>query len=144
MKPTPELVLNQTFARIAMDLGPALPPGYSQGSATLTAVLLLMVSQEFNRAAAVRKAENDDMRRLFADVGAQVSGALGAALVEASRGGDPDLGVGALDKANATLKAQLIALHAWAEAEGQRDIEHRILRQMQGWAAARQIMLPPM
>ncbi len=27
MKPTPELVLNHAFAKIAMEMGPALPPG---------------------------------------------------------------------------------------------------------------------
>lgn len=144
MKPTPELVLNQTFARIAMELGPALPPGYSQGSATLTAVLLLMVAQEFNRAAAVRKAENDGMRHLFGALAAKVGGELGRELGEASRGSDADLGVAALDKANGTLKTLLIELHAWAETAGERDIEHRILRHLQGWASARQVVLPPM
>ena len=58
MKPTPELVLNHAFAKIAMEMGPALPPGYGQGSATITGVLLLMVAQEFNRAADIRAKEN--------------------------------------------------------------------------------------
>ena len=66
MKPTPDLVLNHAFAKVAMEMGPALPAGYGQGSATLTGVLLLMVSQEFNRAADIRAKENAAMTTSFA------------------------------------------------------------------------------
>ena len=46
MKPSPELVLNQAFAKLALEVGPALPAGYGQGSVTTTAGLLLMAAQE--------------------------------------------------------------------------------------------------
>ncbi len=144
MKPSPELVLNHAFAKIAMEMGPALPPGYGQGSATTTGVLLLMVAQEFNRAAAIRKAENDDMRQLFADVAAQMPQPLSTALRTAASGEDRDLTVSVLDASNTALKRLLIDLHVAAEVAGDRALDHRIVRMMQGWAARRQVVLPAM
>ncbi len=144
MKPSPELILNQAFAKIAMEMGPALPPGYGQGSATTTAVLLLMVAQEFNRAAAIRKSENDAMRQLFGDVAAGFDGALGQALKGAAAGSDTDLTVSALDKANGELKTLLIALQTQAEERRDPALEGRIIRLLQAWAAARQVFLPAM
>jgi hypothetical protein len=144
MKPSPELVLNHAFAKIAMEMGPALPPGYGQGSATTTGVLLLMVAQEFNRAAAIRHAENDDMRSLFAQVSGRIPGALSDTLRVAAGGQDKDLTVSALDATNAVLKKVLVELHSAAEARGDRDLDHQIVRLMQGWAVKRQVLLPAM
>lgn len=144
MKPSPELVLNHAFAKIAMEMGPALPPGYGQGSATTTAVLLLMVAQEFNRGAAVRKAENDSLRGLFADVAGRLPEPLATAVRSASGGQDTDLSVSALDATNAALKTLLIDVHAAAEAQGDHALDHRIIRLMQGWAVQRQVVLPAM
>jgi hypothetical protein len=144
MKPSPELVLNQAFAKIALEMGPALPAGYGQGSATTTGVLLLMLAQEFGRAAAVRKAENDAMRLLFSEVAARVPAPLSAALDDAARGSDVDLAVAALDASNAKLKSLLIALHVFAEASGDTVLDQRIVRLMRDWAGRRQVVLPAM
>jgi hypothetical protein len=144
MKPTPELVLNQSFAKVAMEMGPALPAGYGQGSATLTGVLLLMVGQEFNRAAAVRLKENQAMRALFGECSAKYSGKLGVALKEAAAQGDPDITVAALDVSNAALKTTLIALQTAAEAAGDVALERRILGLLKEWADARMVYLPAM
>ena len=144
MKPSPELVLNQAFAKIAMEMGPALPAGYGQGSATTTGVLLLMVAQEFGRAVAIRKSENDAMRVLFGAVAAQVPAPLSSVLNEAARGSDPDLSVSALDATNVTLKALLIELHVFAETSGDAVLDQRIVRLMRDWAGRRQVVLPAM
>lgn len=144
MKPSPELILNQAFAKIAMEMGPALPPGYGQGSATTTAVLLLMVAQEFDRAAAIRKAENDAMRLLFGDVAGKTGGGLGQRLKAASEGNDSDITVAALDRSNAALKTLLIELQVAAENASDAALEARIIRMIQAWAAARLVFLPAM
>ena len=143
MKPTPELVLNQAFAKIAMEMGPALPPGYGQGSATITGVLLLMVGQEFNRAAEVRAKENAAMRAIFADAKAGDAG-LAAKLRSAAEERDVDLSVSTLDRANGQLKALLIELQAQAEQARDRALELRILRFLSEAASARQVFLPAM
>jgi hypothetical protein len=144
MKPSPELILNQAFAKIAMEMGPALPPGYGQGSATTTAVLLLMVAQEFNRAASIRKAENDAMRLLFRESAGKVGGPLGERLKAAGDAEDSDITVAALDRSNASLKTLLIELQTAAEDGNDTVLEARIIRMMQAWAAARLVFLPAM
>lgn len=143
MKPTPELVLNQAFAKLAMEVGPALPAGYGQGSVNTTAMLLLMTGQEFNRAADIRAKENAAMRGLFAEAAGSVGGTLGAQLNEAGATRDADLTVATLDQSNATLKTTLIALQAHAEEAGAKALGLRIAKLLQDFATARQILLPP-
>jgi hypothetical protein len=142
MKPSPDLVLNQAFAKIAMEMGPALPAGYGQGSATTTGVLLLLVAQEFNRAADIRAKENAAMRTLLAE--AAVGGDLGVRLKAAAGEREADLNVATLDRANAALKTLLIELHAHAERSGDVGLETRIVRLLAEAAAARQVFLPAM
>ena len=144
MKPSPELVLNQAFAKIAMEMGPALPAGYGQGSATITGVLLLMVAQEFDRAADIRVKENRAMRTLFADAAESADATLAARLRAAADGRDADLSVAVLDRVNGELKKVLIDLHAYAEKAGDIALERRILRFLSEAAAARQVFLPVM
>lgn len=144
MKPTPELVLNMSFAKIAMEMGPALPAGYGQGSATITGVLLLMVAQEFDRAADIRAKENCAMRTLFAHAADGVDVALATRLRMAAEGRDADLSVAVLDRVNGELKKLLIELHAHAEQKGDLALERRILRFLGEAAAARQVFLPAM
>lgn len=144
MKPSPDLVLNHAFAKVALEMGPALPAGYGQGSATLTGVLLLMVSQEFNRAADIRAKENAAMRGLFADAASDVAGELGVRLKAAGGEVDADINVATLDRSNATLKALLIELHIYAERAGAGGLERRILKLLDEAATARQVFLPAM
>ncbi len=144
MKPSPDLVLNHAFAKVAMEMGPALPPGYGQGSATLVGVLLLMVSQEFNRAADIRAKENAAMRALFAEAAGAAGLALSSRLKKAASETDADLNVATLDRSNAALKALLIELHAHAEEAGSRALETRILAFLREAATARQVFLPAM
>ena len=144
MKPSPELILNQAFARIAMEFVPALPADFGKGTATLTALLLLMLAQEFERAADIRAKENRVMRALFSDAAKGVDAALAAKLVAAAGARDEDLTIAALDRANGTLKTLLIELQTCAEQKGDRGLELRILRFLSEAAAARQIVLPAM
>jgi hypothetical protein len=144
MKPSPDLVLNHAFAKVAMEMGPALPPGYGQGSATLTGVLLLMVGQEFNRAADIRAKENAAMRALFADAATAAGAELGARLKAAADERDADINVATLDGSNAVLKGLLIELHAHAERAGAQALEMRILKLLNEAATTRQVFLPAM
>ena len=144
MKPSPDLILNYAFAKIAMEMGPALPPGYGQGSATITGVLLLMVAQEFNRAADIRVKENAAMRALFAGAVESVGGELAQRLLAAAGAQDADVNLVTLDRANGALKTLLIELHVQAEMTGARDHEARILAFLRDAAAARQVFLPAM
>lgn len=142
MKPSPEMILNQAFGKLAMEIGPALPPGYSQGSVTTTAVLLLMTGQEFNRAADIRVKENAAMRSLFGEVVGSVGGELGQRLRAEAETRDADVTVATLDKANASLKTTLIALQTHAEEAKLAPLQRRIVTMLQAFATGRQIFLP--
>jgi hypothetical protein len=142
VKPSPELILNHAFAKLAMEVGPALPAGYGQGSVTLTAVLLLMMAQEFDRAADIRAKENAAMRALFAEAESAVTGRLREELRAGAASKDGNLTIATLDQGNAALKKILIALQAHAEEAGLRALQARILRLLQEFAMARQIFLP--
>jgi hypothetical protein len=142
MKPSPEMVLNQAFGKLAMEIGPALPPGYSQGSVTTMGVLLLMAGQEFNRAADIRAKENAAMRSLFAEQAGVVPGELGARLRAEAATTDADLTVATLDKSNASLKTVLIALQVYAEDRKLAPLQKRIATMLQEFATGRQIFLP--
>ncbi len=142
MKPSPEIVLNHAFAKLAMEVGPALPAGYGQGTVTTTAVSLLMAAQEFNRAADIRARENAAMRALFSETKDFVTGALNEELRAAAASKDRDLMIATLDQGNASLKTVLIALQAHAEEAGSYPLQARILQLLQEFATARQIFLP--
>ena len=142
MKPSPDMVLNQAFAKLAMEIGPALPAGYSQGSVTTTAVLLLMAGQEFNRAADSRAKENAAMRALFAEQAGAWGGALGQRLRADAEPKDADLTVATLDAGNAALKMTLIALQAHAEESKLAPLQKRIAAMLRDFATGRQIFLP--
>lgn len=144
MKPSPDVILNQTFAKVAFEMGPALPAGYGQGSATITGVLLLMVAQEFNRAADIRAKENAVMRAILKGAAKGVAGDLGARLQAAGETQDADLNVATLDRANGDLKKLLIELHAHAEEAGDIALTGDILTFLRDAATARQVFLPAM
>ena len=142
MKPSPETILNQAFAKLAFEIGPALPAGYGQGSVTTTAGLLLMMAQEFNRAADIRAKENAAMRTLFGDAAKLVGAVLGDKLHEAAASKDADLTIAALDQGNGALKTLLIALQTHVEDAKLRPLESRIATMLQDFATARQIFFP--
>jgi hypothetical protein len=142
MKPSPELILNHAFAKLAMEVGPALPAGYGQGTVTLMAVLLLMTGQEFDRAADIRAKENAAMRALFAEAENTATGSLREDLRAGAASIDGNLLIATLDQGNAALKKTLIALQTHAEEAGLRPLQTRILLLLQEFATARQIFLP--
>jgi hypothetical protein len=144
MKPTPEIVLNNGFAKIVFEMGPALPPGYGQGSASLVGIHLLLLAQEFNRAADVRARENAAMRALFADAASNLSGELSLKLQEAIQRKDLDLKISTLDENNTFLKILLIELHAYVEKVGDQPLSQRVLLLLSEFASARQVFLPAM
>lgn len=140
MKPDPAIVLNNTAAKLLFEIGPAMPPGYSQGSATTLGVLLIMVAQEQGRAVDIRVVENKAMRALFAKAhGFDL--AMGAEFVAAAQRADEPLELADLDQENAKLKGLLIALHAHVDA-----IDHpmrfEILDHLAAAAARRLVVLP--
>jgi hypothetical protein len=116
MRPEVSEILTGVLGAVLTDIAPHLPEGYAQGSMSLIALLMIFASQEYDRAADVRAAENRSLRALFADVGPSLPDPdLRARLAKAARETDESLRVSALNAANAGLKELLIELHVLAE-----------------------------
>ncbi|HAJ48458.1 MAG TPA: hypothetical protein DCL54_17925 [Alphaproteobacteria bacterium] len=107
MKPDPALVLNQIGGRLLFEIGPALAPGYGQGSAGTMGVLLIMAAQECERAASLRVAENRALRAWLREA---------AEGFEAADLPEPSVDIQALDAEGARLKQALIQAQIRLEA----------------------------
>jgi hypothetical protein len=126
MKPDVPVALQKLSLTLLTEIGPAIGADYVQRSAAIAALMLQMVAEEWERAAARRAEENTALRELFRGAGAAVAdGALRARLEAAGSGADGDLRISALDRGNRELRALLVELHA--HVEGQDSPEARRL-----------------
>jgi len=134
MKPETGRFLEIASAHLMLKTGPALGPGYEQSSALMLTVMLGAVREEVDRAASRRVEENGALRALFRDAAPAVAdAALRVRLEEAAAGVDESFVVSDLERANSSLRALLIELHAQVEesdgAEARR-IEAAIWREL--------------
>jgi len=131
----PVTAVMQTLAISLMtEIGPQVQPEYQQKTLTMLAMLLMMASEEWDRAVARRVEENAELRRIFGAAAACVDDdALRARLEKAAAGTDDSLLVSDLDRSNDALRELLIALHERVEALGTdeaRRIEAEIWREL--------------
>lgn len=137
MIPEVDGMLGSTAMRLMMNIIPSMPAGYSQSSANLSAILLILAAQQFENAAEIRVWENGEMRGLLAR-GKDWHAA--APIVPAD-----SLKISALNAENHALKRALIALHERVEqAEGAdaRALERDILAFLKNAADRRRLHLP--
>lgn len=119
MRPEIDQILNFSAMKIIGEFAPALGTQYGQGMAQVVAGLMMMAAQEFDRAADIRFAENEDMRGLFRALSPQIADAgLRAELDAASEGRDESLRISALNASNENLRRLLIRLHVQVEEAG--------------------------
>jgi len=122
MKPDIPVALQKLAGLLLLEVAPAVGVDYLQRNTGLTAIMLQVVAEEFERAAARRVEENGALRALFRDAAPVVSDAgLRERLEAAAAGADADLRVSALEAANASLRAILVELHAHVESLGSPD-----------------------
>jgi hypothetical protein len=129
------------------DIAPAVEPSYRRASVTVQAMILLVVREEFERAAARRVEENGALRALFSDALDVVGdAALRERLAAAAGGTDASLRVPDLEAGNRALRALLIELHAHVEVrEGDdaRRVEDAIWRELAASTERRKLSLGP-
>jgi hypothetical protein len=144
MKPEVNQILDLSAQQLLGALAPQLPSGYAQGAAALTAFMLMLSSQEYERAAEIRVVENADMRALFAELAPRVDdAALKRKLQAAAASRDGSLKISALDDANHELRRLLIALHAHVESlKDARAMEKRIWEVLKASADRRLLKMP--
>lgn len=147
MKPDVPKLLEILAGRLLFDVAPNVQPSYRQQSVGITGMLLTMVREETERAAARRVEENAALRALFGRASTQIGdGALKARLAEAAAGRDPSLLLTELEGANAALRALLIELHAHVEeqtAPWARALDAEIWRELALSTERRKLSLAP-
>lgn len=119
-------IARSLLTEIAGEAGSA----YAQQTLQLSAMLQMMIAQEFDRAAARLVDENRVLRQLFAEAALRVTDpALRSDLQRAAGGREGSLRVPALRAANAALRGLLVRLHAWVDEQqdpAYDDLEQRI------------------
>jgi len=147
VKPEPEKLLETIAGKLMVEIAPNVQPSYRQSSVLLTALLLGMVREEWDRAAARRVEENSALRTIFASAAPSVADAeLRKRLEAAASSRDESYRVSALETANTSLRALLIDLHAHVEAQSApwaRAVEELIWRELAASTERRRFMLAP-
>ena len=117
MKPDENLVLADFAARFAGVIAPQVQPAYLAAAIGMSAGILGMIAEDWDRAASRRVEENRAIRGLFAQAaGLGLQPRLAARLEALAEGNDDDLRLSALEAGNEALRAALIDLHAAVEA----------------------------
>ena len=147
MKPDVPLALQKLAGSLLLEVAPAVGADYLQRNTGVSAIMLQMAAEEWERAASRRVEENEALRALFRDAAAAVADAqLGRRLADAAATRDADLRVSALEAANAALRALLVELHAHVETlagPAARRVEDAIWAELRRSTERRAMALAP-
>ncbi|MDP1738565.1 MAG: hypothetical protein Q8L23_14130 [Caulobacter sp.] len=140
MTPTvPELLLGNFLA--LMEPPPPESMGdFLQGRVAVTGMIALLSAQEAERGIEARAWENGAIRALLT----ASAPAWGDRFGEAAKGVDKDLSLAAMDRANAALRRELIALHIAVEQARDAALDTEIRKLYVKMADARRLDLPPL
>jgi hypothetical protein len=147
VKPDVGKLLETLAGKLIFEIAPSVQPAYRQQSVGLTAILLGMVREEWDRAAARRVEENAALRALFANAAPQVADAeLRRRLEAAGKSAEASYLVSALEKNNDELRALLIDLHAHVESQSApwaKALDDEIWRELAQSTERRRFALAP-
>lgn len=139
---TPSLpdILVGNFLCVAEPPPPESAGEFMAGKVGVVALLSLLAAQEAERGLSARVWENATLRAVLLDA----APVYGEVFAEAASAADGDFTLAVLDRANATLRRALIALHEAVEAAGDTARDHAILRLYREMAHARRLDMPPL
>jgi|GEM_PF-265494 hypothetical protein len=141
MRPSCDDILKILGNALVTEYMPKIPADKPRTDLALMALMIGVVGEEIERAAARRLEENQELRDLFAKVLPIVRDPdLKRRLEQAARTREEDFRVSALDRLNAELLTLLIELHGHVETlEGEeaRKAEQGIWQVLEGWTARR-------
>jgi len=147
MKPEIPKVLEILAGKLLFDVAPHVSPAYRQSSVGVSAMLLGIVREEWDRAAARRIEENAALRALFRRAAPVVTDTdLRRRLEAAAASSDASFLVSELERANDALRALLIELHAQVEQEpsaSARELEAAIWRELVASTERRKLAIAP-
>lgn len=142
MKPEVDQILALSANQMLATLVPLLPNSFAQGTASALGLVTMLAAQEYDRAADIRVAENDEMRALFRAAAPVVADEqLKTDLSNAAQLRESSLKISALNAVNYTLRRLLIRLHAYVEDTGHGEFERRIWKLLQDSADRRSLKL---
>jgi len=147
VKPDATVLLENLAAKLMFEMAPQMQLPFMQGTVNVVGLLLTMLREEWDRAAARRVDENRAMRSLFARaVGEVGEAALRRRLAEAGDGADTSLRIADLDATNDDLRQLLIDLQAHVEAqsgESARRLETEIWEELLASTERRRFAISP-
>ena len=147
MKPDVDLTLQLIAASLMSEVAPKISDDYTQRNSMLTAMLLQIAAEEWDRAAARRVEENGAVRRLFAEAAREIEDReLRARLEAASEEAEESVRISDLNRSSDGLRGLLIELHAHLEeidSENARRIEAAIWEELRVSTERRAVSVAP-
>jgi hypothetical protein len=144
MRPQCDHILRTLGMVLATKYMPMLETDHARAEMGLTALILGVVSEEFERVAHRRIEENTEMRKIFKQaVSVVTDDGLKERLAEASEKTETDFHTSALDQLNCDLQEVLIELHTHVEdLEGDtaRELEEAIWLELEKRVQRREFM----
>ena len=145
MRPQADLILRTVATHMLSKYLPGYAIESERADFGLMAIMVLVVSEEFDRAAYRRIEENNAIRNIFKDALPVVKDEdLKRRIKEAMEKTEDDYHISALDQLNCELQEVLIDLHAHVEIlEGSdaRMIEETIWKELENWTKRREFMI---
>jgi len=142
MRPSGEYILQAVATALITEYVPAMTAEKAQAELGLFALLIGVVSEEFERGTARRVEENKELRGLFSKaLSVVLDQDLKNRLGKAAEGEETDYHASALDKANCDLLELLTELHGHVEGlegEGAREVEEAIWEALENWTKRRE------
>ena len=126
MIPRPQQALNDLAMKLIGSVAPQTQSAYAASNAGMIAMLMQCLAQEFDRAAAVRTQDIDELIALFESLRDVPPENLTNRLGIFSRDSAESLRIEHLNVRHAQGMALLIELHAWAETHRAEELELEI------------------
>ena len=126
MIPRPQQALNDLAMKLIGSVAPQTQSTYAASNAGMIAMLMQCLAQEFDRAAAVRTQDIDELIALFQSLRDVPPESLTSRVGTFSRGSAESLRIEHLNVRHAQGMVLLIELHAWAETHRAEELDREI------------------
>jgi hypothetical protein len=126
MIPRPQQALADLAMKLATSVATDTQSAYAASSAGMIAMLMQCLAQDFDRAAAVRTQDIDELTALFESLRDVPPESLATRIAAFQRGTVESLRIEHLNARHAQGMDVLIALHEWAEQNGADELDQEI------------------
>ncbi|HTO56609.1 MAG TPA: hypothetical protein VMJ74_02385 [Pseudomonadales bacterium] len=126
MIPRPQQALADLAMKLATSVAPDTQSAYAASNAGMIAMLMQCLAQDFDRAAAVRTQDIDELVALFESLRDVPPENLAKRIATFLRGSAESLRIEHLNARHASAMELLIELHAWAETVEADELDQEI------------------